>query len=53
MIRDEVEKIWKEAVMAYSRYCPSIFQAGLRKPMKVLMRIEGVPEYGCRAVPLG
>jgi hypothetical protein len=44
------KKIWNEAVIVWSMYCPSICQAGLRKTMKVLIRIADAPEYGCRAV---
>jgi hypothetical protein len=30
-ITDELESIWKEAILAYSRYYPSKFLEGLRK----------------------
>jgi hypothetical protein len=37
-----VERFWKEAVVAYSKYYPGIFLEGLRKAMNEL-RIAGVP----------
>jgi hypothetical protein len=33
-MKDEVERIWEEAVMALSKYCPSICLKGLRKTME-------------------
>jgi hypothetical protein len=33
-MNDELERIWNEAVMASSRYYPSICLEGLRKPTK-------------------
>jgi hypothetical protein len=40
---DELERIWREAVMAYSRYYPSICLEGLRETTKTSVRIPGVP----------
>jgi hypothetical protein len=42
---DEFERIWKEVVMAQSRYYPSISQERLRKMGKeTSMRITSVPD---------
>jgi hypothetical protein len=35
-MNDELENIWKEAVVAESRYYPSICLGGLRKTTKIL-----------------
>jgi hypothetical protein len=40
---DKLERIWKEVVMAYSRYYPGIFLEGLKKIMKTLVRIACIP----------
>jgi hypothetical protein len=42
MMRDELERIWKEASITWSRYCPDICLEELRKNTKVLS-IAGVP----------
>jgi hypothetical protein len=36
MVNDTLEKIWKQAVMAQSRYYPRIFQKCMRKITKQL-----------------
>jgi hypothetical protein len=41
MISD-TERDWKEAVMTYLRYCPSICLKGLRKTAKTSVRITSV-----------
>jgi hypothetical protein len=38
----ELERIWKEAVVAYSRYCPGIRLEGLWNVTKNFNRIAGV-----------
>jgi hypothetical protein len=43
MICDELESIFKETVVAQSKYCPGIFQDGLRKPTKTSVRIVDIP----------
>jgi hypothetical protein len=40
---DELERVWKEAVLAQLRYCPGICLEILRKTMKTSVRIVGVP----------
>jgi hypothetical protein len=39
---DELEEIWKEAVVAQTRYDPGIFLDGLRKTTKHEVRMAGV-----------
>jgi hypothetical protein len=43
MMYDEVESIWKEVVLAYSRYCPRICQERLGKIIKAWVRTAGIP----------
>jgi hypothetical protein len=46
---DELEKIWKGAVVAQSRYYFNICLEGLREPRTALVGITGVPaEYETR-----
>jgi hypothetical protein len=33
---DELEIIWKEAAVAYSRYCPGIFLKGIKEITVIL-----------------
>jgi hypothetical protein len=40
---DELERVWKETVLAQLRYCPGICLQRLRKTMKTSVRITGVP----------
>jgi hypothetical protein len=37
-MNDEIERIWKEAVVAVSRQYPDIFLEGLRKTMRTSAR---------------
>jgi hypothetical protein len=39
---DKVEKVWEEAVMAYSRHYPGICQEELRKSMKNTTKIASI-----------
>jgi hypothetical protein len=34
LVNNELERMWKEAVVVYLRFYPSICQKGLRKPTK-------------------
>jgi hypothetical protein len=36
---DELERMWKEAVVSCSRYCPGIFLERLRKTQKMSIAI--------------
>lgn len=38
-----MERISKETVVAYPRYCPRIFLEGLRKPRQTSVNIADVP----------
>lgn len=53
---DEAEKIWKEKIVVYSRYCYSIGlevqDAGQDSQCPVRHLNPGPPEYGSRALPL-
>jgi hypothetical protein len=40
---DELERVWKEAVLAQLRYCPGICLERLRKTTKTSLNIAGVP----------
>jgi hypothetical protein len=40
---DEMERIWKETVMACLKYCPGIRLEGLSKPQRTSVKIVGVP----------
>jgi hypothetical protein len=60
-MNNEFEKIWKEAVVACSRYYPGICLEGLRKTAKTLSQDswwcgwffkQASPEYKSTAVPL-
>jgi hypothetical protein len=42
LVSDELERIWKESVVAYLRYYPSIFLERQRKPTKIL-RLAYIP----------
>jgi hypothetical protein len=41
LILQKLERLWKEEIATYSRYCPSTFPGELRKTMKTL-RTAGV-----------
>jgi hypothetical protein len=54
---DELERIWKEAVVTYSRYYRGTYLAGLRNTKKFLSRDsqdsnQAPTEYNSRALPL-
>jgi hypothetical protein len=58
---DEMERIWKEAFVASSRYCPDIYLHGLWKTARNLSQDrrcplrdsnEAPPEYKSRQLPL-
>jgi hypothetical protein len=42
-MNEEVERIWKEAPAAFSKYHPGSCLAGLRKITETILRIAGVP----------
>jgi hypothetical protein len=49
-MNDELERTWKETVMAYSRYCPGISVEGLMKTTELLSldtRCAGWGRYRC------
>jgi len=35
-VNDELERLWKEVVMASFKYCPNICLKWLGKPMKII-----------------
>jgi hypothetical protein len=41
-MNDEMERIWKEAIVAQSKYYPRIFLEGLKKTTKNTVRTAGV-----------
>jgi hypothetical protein len=52
MLREyELARIWKEAVVAYSRYYPNICFEGQSKPMKSLSRHDRCPRRDSNRVP--
>jgi hypothetical protein len=43
LMSDDLERIWKEAAMAYSKYYPGICLDGLRKTTENLSQVTSVP----------
>jgi hypothetical protein len=41
LMNDELKRIWKEMVVLWSRYYPTIWLEGLKKPQKPSVRLDG------------
>jgi hypothetical protein len=50
---NELDRIWKEAVVVLSEFYPSIWPEGLRKNTKTAFRVAGIPSWDSNAAPIG